>query len=147
LSRTYKIKIEGSEYEVVVGDVASSPIDVTVDGKSYSVELTPDGSVGPITPASTASAKPRPAPAPSARPAPAAAATGRSNTIIAPLPGRIVAVNVAVGDTVTRGQGVVVMESMKMEQTIASPKDGVVKNLLVQTGESVAYGQAMVELE
>ena len=51
------------------------------------------------------------------------------------------------GDQVSEGDELIIMESMKMEQTIASPKDGVVKNLLVQTGESVAYGQAMVELE
>jgi biotin carboxyl carrier protein len=53
---------------------------------------------------------------------------------------------VAVGDTVTSGQGIIVMESMKMEQTIAAATDGTVAKILVAPGDAVAHGQSMVEL-
>jgi biotin carboxyl carrier protein len=64
----------------------------------------------------------------------------------APMPGSIVAVNVAVGDAVTAGQPLVVLESMKMHNEIASPVAGVVKKLNCKVGEQVAYGQMLVEI-
>ncbi len=63
------------------------------------------------------------------------------------MPGRIVRVNVADGDSVERGQALVVLESMKMENTVASPRDGVVKIVHVAADESVQHGQSLVELE
>lgn len=65
----------------------------------------------------------------------------------APMPGRIVRVNVSSGDSVQRGEALVVLESMKMENTIAAPRDGVVSQVHVAGDDSVQHGQSLVELE
>ncbi len=147
LTPVFRVTINGNEYEVDVGDLAASPVEVTVDGVAYQVDLPDDGALPVVSPSAPGRPAPRPAhptPPPSAAPA---TPTGSGNAITAPIPGRIIDVLVAVGDTVTTGQGVVLMESMKMEQTIASTRDGVVANILIAAGDAVAFGQAMVELE
>ncbi len=63
------------------------------------------------------------------------------------MPGRVLKVNVAAGANVSRGQALVVLESMKMEQTIAAPKEGKVKGVYVSAGDTVTRGQTLVELE
>jgi biotin carboxyl carrier protein len=65
----------------------------------------------------------------------------------APMPGRVVRVLVAVGDRVTAGQGLVVVEAMKMENELRSPKDGVVKDVTAQTGTAVDAGAVLVVVE
>ena len=147
MTQRFKLTIDGVEYDVEVGETATSPVDVTVDGTTYSVALPAGGSRPSAMP--TPLSRPAPArpdaPSPAA-PAPAATSSGGPGVINAPIPGRIISVLVNVGDTVTAGHGVVLMESMKMEQTIESAIDGTVKNILVSSGDAVAYGQAMVEL-
>ncbi len=146
LTPVFRVTINGKEHEVSVGDLDASPVEVTVDGVAYQVDLPGAAVPGPSPPAPTRPVSPpaRATPPPSsARAAPA----DSGNAITAPIPGRILDVLVAVGDSVTAGQGVVLMESMKMEQTIASTQDGVVSNILVAAGDAVAFGQAMVELE
>ena len=149
MSARYRVKIGGREYEVEVGDLSSSPVEVTVDGVAYSVDLA--GSVSPATVQATA---PRPAPsrAPSSTPRPPSTPTSSTPTttagaITAMLPGRMISVDVQPGDRVTNGQPVAVIESMKMEQTIASPRDGTVSRVAVEPGDTVAYGQTLIEFE
>ena len=148
MTPVFKVTINGTEHEVNVGDLASSPVEVTVDGISYQVDLPDDGSAPTVsTPAPGRPASPpRPATPPPAAP-PAAPAFGSSNDITAPLPGTIIEILVTVGEAITAGQGVVKMESMKMEQTIASTRDGTVKATPVSVGVAVAFGQTLVELE
>lgn len=67
--------------------------------------------------------------------------------IIAPMPGLIVRVNVQVGDQVGAGQGIVVMEAMKMENELRSTSGGRVKSILAQPGTAVKKGAKLVELE
>lgn len=67
--------------------------------------------------------------------------------VVAPMPGLIVRVNVAVGDSVQAGQGVVVMEAMKMENELRSSAPGTVKSVNVQPGKAVEKGTVLVELE
>ena len=70
-----------------------------------------------------------------------------SVTVPAPMPGRIVAVPVAPGMTVERGQPVVVLEAMKMESTITAPAAGTVAEVLVQPGQAVTQRQALVRID
>ena len=69
------------------------------------------------------------------------------NTILAPLPGRVVAIKVAVGDEVKVGQEVVVLEAMKMENSIESDYKGKVKQILVAEGDSVQTNSILIEVE
>ncbi|MBR0330363.1 MAG: carboxylase, partial [Alistipes sp.] len=69
------------------------------------------------------------------------------NTIMAPLPGRVVAIKVAVGDEVKVGQEVVVLEAMKMENSIESDYKGKVKQILVAEGDSVQTNSILIEVE
>lgn len=67
--------------------------------------------------------------------------------VVAPMPGLIVRVNVAVGDEVQTGQGLVVMEAMKMENELRAPAAGRVKSIAAATGTAVEKGAILVELE
>jgi acetyl/propionyl-CoA carboxylase alpha subunit len=71
---------------------------------------------------------------------------GRQN-IVAPMPGKVVRVLAAVGDTVEAGQGLIVVEAMKMQNEMKSPKAGVVVELRADTGATVAAGEILVVIE
>jgi len=68
-------------------------------------------------------------------------------TVLAPMPGVVVGLSVAVGDTVTPGQGVVTLEAMKMENELKSAVEGVVKEIKVEVGQGVAQGEPLVVIE
>ncbi|MBR3383359.1 MAG: biotin/lipoyl-binding protein [Clostridia bacterium] len=114
---------------------------VNVNGTSYEVEVEEiDGAKAPA-------AAPAPA-APKAAPAPAApAASGAAETISAPMPGTIVGVNVKVGDSFKRGQVLLVLEAMKMENEILAPRDGRVLNVNTTKGSSVNSGDVLIAFE
>jgi biotin carboxyl carrier protein len=80
-------------------------------------------------------------------PAAGGLAAGDQSVVRALMPGRILRVNVEQGAQVQRGQPLLVMESMKMEQTIAAPREGRVKSVMVDPGDSVTRGQTLIELE
>lgn len=67
--------------------------------------------------------------------------------LIAPMPGQIRSVAVSVGDAVKKGQTLLTMEAMKMEIRIQAPRDGSVKKLLVQQGQTVEREQVLIEIE
>ena len=144
MTQRFKLTIDGVEYDVEVGESATSPVDVTVDGTTYSVDLPADSARPSATPSRPTPARPS-SPSPTA-PTPSGPSTGGPGAINAPIPGRIIRLLVNVGDTVTAEQDVVIMESMKMEQKIKSAIDGTVKNILVSPGDAVGFGQLMVEL-
>ena len=68
-------------------------------------------------------------------------------SVVAPMPGLVVRVNVAVGDTVTAGQGVLVMEAMKMENELRASAAATVKSIRVTQGTAVEKGTVLIELE
>lgn len=107
-------------------------------------EPAPAPKVAP-SPKATPKAEPKAAPAPAPAPAPKAAASAKS--VVSPLPGNIISVAVAVGDTVKRGQTILVMESMKMENNIPAPRDGKVYAVHVAAGKSVMQGDALIDIE
>ena len=150
--KSYRITIKGRQYEVAVGDLSQSPVSVTVDGVDYQVELPDRGAPTPRTAAARPAVAPQPAlPAspsgPASAPRPAVPASGGDGTVRALMPGRIVSVSVSVGQSVTAGQAVLVMESMKMENTISATRDGTVTAVLVGEGDSVQHGQTLIEIE
>ena len=126
---------------------------VTVNGKSYVVEVEEVGVANVAAPAARAAA-PAPVAAPKAAPAPAAAPAAApkaaapvpagAGTITAPMSGNIFKLLVNVGDTVKNGQAVVILEAMKMENEIFAPCDGTVKEVRVAQGATVQPGEVLL---
>ena len=79
--------------------------------------------------------------------APPAAAEAGPQKITAPMPGKIVRIMVAEGDEVKAGQGIIVMEAMKMQNEMKSPKDGKVQKILTSEGSTVNPGDALAVIE
>jgi len=136
---------------------------VTVDGTSYTVEVEELGAGAPLAVAPVISAPapaapvvsapvvPAPAaPAPAEPTAPAAAApvpvAAGTYTIDSPMPGKILDVKVAVGDSVNSGDLVVMLEAMKMENEIVAAVSGKVTQIRVKSGDSVNTGDVMIVL-
>lgn len=71
---------------------------------------------------------------------------GSSGVVKAMMPGRVVRVLVAKGDTVTRGTGLLILEAMKMENEIHAPADGVVDELFVEAGQTVEAGAELAHI-
>ena len=67
--------------------------------------------------------------------------------LLAPMPGKVITVEVAEGDSVTKGQKLLVLEAMKMEQAMLAPFDGVVAELKVSAGGQVSEGTMLVRVE
>ena len=111
----------------------------TLNGKKYEVEIERVDEYRPLDRGAQASA---PAPAP----APAAAPSAGGQTVEAPMPGKILDIKVKVGDAVSYGQCVIVMEAMKMETEIVAPAAGTVAAINVSTGDSVETGAVLVTL-
>ena len=101
---------------------------VTVNGVPYEVELEELTGAAPA---------PAPAAAPASAPSPAPAG---GEQVTAPMPGTILAVNVAVGDSVKRGQVLMILEAMKMENEILCPRDGRVTAIQAAKGAAVESG-------
>ena len=152
--KDYSLKINGHNYSDQIDDVneASTVAHVVVNGVDYEVES--EGAK-----ASTVS-KPQVAPAPksansamitpsTATPSPriAAAAPSTGYSVKCPLPGTVLSVKVAAGDTIAAGQTLVVLEAMKMENNIDADRGGVVKQVLVQQGATVMEGDVLIVIE
>lgn len=150
--RAFQLTLGGVTYDVEVGDLSQNPVTVTVNGTQHEVtvpesDLMPRRPVaGPATaPAPPAAAVPSTLPTRAPRPALSATAADDSS-LRAPMPGRIVRVNVNAGDAVSKGDALVVLESMKMENTLASPADGTVGAVHVHADDHVQQGQTLVEI-
>jgi biotin carboxyl carrier protein len=71
----------------------------------------------------------------------------KANHIKSPMPGLVLSINVAVGDTLKKGETVLILEAMKMENLIKAPADVVVKSIKINQGQAVEKGQLLVEFE
>ena len=137
---TYKVKSEGKQYTVTVIDKAIGGGTVTIDDREFDVEFI-GGDEHSVPPTSVEAVRVT-APIPLAAPAPAA--PSRDGAIVAPIPGKIVAIHVNVGDRVSADQVVVKLEAMKMENDIASPVSGTVTEIAVSEGAEAAGGQLLM---
>lgn len=116
---------------------------VNVNGTSYEISVEEiDGKTVAAQPAA-APAAPAAAPAPAA---PAAAPAAGETTVKAPMPGNILSVNVKAGDAAKKGQVLMILEAMKMENEILSPVDGTVSAVFVQQGASVNPDAALCSI-
>ena len=126
---------------------------VTVEGKTYevTVEVLEDDDTAPNNPQPLPLAAPPATPppvSPAGRPAaaPAASSDAGSGVVTSPLAGTVVRVEVEVGQAVTAGAAVLVLEAMKMETPVPAPRAGTVQSIAVEPGASVQEGQTLLTL-
>ena len=143
--KEYKYKINGNVYNVVIGDIEDNIAHVEVNGTHYTVEMEQKPKAAPAPkPVVRPAAKPAAAPAaPVAKPA---ASAGKSG-VKSPLPGVILDIKVKEGEEVKKGQTLIILEAMKMENSINADKDGKVTSICVSKGESVLEGTDLVIIE
>lgn len=148
--KQYKYTINGADYDVTIDSLNGNKAKVIVNGMSFDVEMqgTLNESDLPDAPAADASAVPAApkaaAPAAAPKAAAPAGAPGKGTPVKAPLPGVVTAINVNVGQKVKKGETVVVLEAMKMENNIAAECDGTVTSVCVAQGDSVMEGTVLV---
>ena len=118
---------------------------ITVNGKAYDVAVEEVSGGGAA--AAPVAAAPAAAPAPAAAaPAPAPVAAG-GTSVNSPMPGTILDVKVNVGDTVSEGQVLMVLEAMKMENDIVAPKAGNVASINVKKGDTVNSNDLLASIQ
>ena len=120
---------------------------VFVDNEYFNVEVDPTGDIQAVPVARPAAANPAPAqtavaaPVRAAAPEPVAPADG--TLLLAPMPGMIVKYEKKAGDAVRKGDTLVILEAMKMENALAAPCDGTVQGIKFASGDSVAKGAVL----
>jgi biotin carboxyl carrier protein len=139
--KEYKLVINGNNYNVVIGEVEETSAMVEVNGTSYTVEFEkPVAKSAPIkiirtsTPAAVSAVKPI---------QPMAPVTG-STPVKSPLPGVILEIKCAVGNTVKKGDVILILEAMKMENVIEATANGKIESIQVNKGDSVLEGDTLV---
>ena len=138
MKKGFSFIIGGQKYDTTVKEKEPNIAEVVVNGTSFIVEFKKNESKK-VKAARTAA----PVSAPVAAPA---QPTGTA-TVKSPLPGSIVKVMVKPGDSIKKGETLLTMESMKMENIVASEYTGTVKNVLVQAGQNVMQDDKLVEIE
>ncbi|MBR7153904.1 MAG: biotin/lipoyl-binding protein [Paludibacteraceae bacterium] len=146
--KEFAFKINGAEYKCAVEEVAAGKTNVTVNGKVYTVETEAPKAAAPKAEAPKAEAKPAAAPkaeAPKAEAKSAAAAAGGVQ-VKSPLPGSVIKVLVSEGQAVKKGDTLLTLESMKMENAIMAEADGTVKQIAVTPGQNVMQDDLLIVL-
>lgn len=145
--KEYRYTIDGNKYEVAINEVNDTTAKVTVNGTEYNVEWEKPAEEKPVVKVQPVVAKPAAMTVAAAPAAATTAAPANGNAIKTPLPGVIIDVKVAVGDTVKKGDTIVVLEAMKMENNINADRDGKIVSVHVKKGDTVADGAALAVIE
>ena len=147
----YKFTINGNKYTVGISDIEDNKVVVEVNGSEFTVEMdTPIKEQRPVSKTVVKMAVPETPTAPKQAPVSVSesqATPSAESVIKSPLPGVILDVFVKQGDTVKIGQHVLLLEAMKMENNIDADKEGVVKELRVQRGDSIMEGSVLLIIE
>ena len=140
----YTVKIDGEPVNADAMQIAPNTISVLLDGQAFEVHVTPsrDGTIKLQSGPHEFTAELRDPRAWQGRKQGATEAEGRQQ-IVAPMPGKVIRLLVNAGDHVEAGQGLVVVEAMKMQNEIRSPKTGKVERLQVKEGQAVNAGEVL----
>lgn len=139
--KKFKFIIDGIKYEVSVDEIEQNIASIEVNGTPFTVEIEREQKVLPTAPL-------RPIKQAATQVDACATPTKADSFIVkSPLPGSVMKVLVTVGQSVKRGDVLLTMESMKMENNILAEKDGVIKALFVEPGKNVLQDDKLVEME
>lgn len=138
--KSFQFTIDGRKYETTVNEIEDNIAEVTVNGTIFHVAIDKKKTTPSIKPAAPKAAAAAPA-------APRAAQPAGSVVVKSPLPGSIVKVVAAAGQPVKKGDLLLTMESMKMENQVTSEYEGTIKSVLVQPGQNVMQDDKLVEIE
>ena len=150
--KQYKYKVNEAEYDVTIKSIVGNKAQVEVNGIPFEVDMQGSSLVEENLPtvAATDGAAPAAAPAApaaeAAPAAPAAAGPGAGAPVKAPLPGVVTAIPVKVGQAVKKGDTVLVLEAMKMENNVTAEADGTVTGVCVAPGDSVMEGTVLLTI-
>ncbi len=146
--KEFTFKINGAEYKCAVEEIEAGKTNVTVNGKVYTVETEAAKPVEkPAAKPAAAPAKPAAAPAaPKAEAPKSAAAPAAGLQVKSPLPGSVIKVLVSEGQAVKKGDTLLTLESMKMENAIMAEADGTVKQIAVSAGQNVMQDDLLIVL-
>lgn len=151
--KQYKYTINGAQYDVNIESIVGSKAKVAVNGIPFEVEMqgstltegdlptvaAGEASSAPSAPSAPAESKPAAAPAAKSGP-------GAGAPVKAPLPGVVTKILVKAGEAVKKGQTVLVLEAMKMENNITAEADGSVTGICVSAGDSVMEGTTLLTI-
>lgn len=147
--KQYKYTINGAQFDVTIDSIVGSKAKVEVNGIPFEVEMQGSSLVEEALPTVSTEAAAAPA-APAAAPAaPATAAKsgpGAGAPVKAPLPGVVTKILVKEGQGVKKGETVLVLEAMKMENNITAEADGTVTGICVSAGDSVMEGTTLITI-
>jgi len=136
--KNFKFKIRGTQYNVDIQNIDKNEIEIEVNGTPYIVTMEKE-----VQATKTPTIVRKKLPNEIKKPI----STGGSlKTIKAPLPGNIFKINAKEGDTVKKGDTLLIMEAMKMENNILAEFDGVVKSIKVNEGDVVLQNDVLIEL-
>jgi biotin carboxyl carrier protein len=135
----FKINVNGNWYEIEIRDLEERPISVLVDGKLYRVELGSELSDTEVA----ERVREEPEVLVSELVLEARAPVAAEGEVIAPMPGKILAIHVTMGEQVQYQDVLCTLEAMKMENEIMAPVGGVVKEVRVAEGQDVLYGDIL----
>ena len=138
----YTAALGGKVVNVEVAHNENGRLDLLIDGQRVTAIVSSDGAKRWVTVKGRTALLTKSTGAKRGR-----AASDRADTLTAPMPGQIRAVNVKAGEAVTRGQTLLVLEAMKMEIRIQAPRDGEIKALHVKQGQTVEREQILVEIK
>lgn len=138
--KSFQFTIDGRKYETTVNEIEDNIAEVTVNGTVFHVAIDKKKTTPSTKPAAPKAAAAAPA-------APRAAQPAGSVVVKSPLPGSIVKVVAAAGQPVKKGDLLLTMESMKMENQVTSEYEGTIKSVLVQPGQNVMQDDKLVEIE
>ena len=149
--KQYKYKVNGAQYDVTINEIQGQLAKVVVNGIPFDVERQNSQLSEDNLPDVTTTAAPSAAPAAPVATAPAATETapsgaGEGTPVKAPLPGVVTKINVSVGQQVKKGENVLVLEAMKMENNITAEADGTVSGIAVKAGDSVLEGAVLLTI-
>lgn len=133
-----RVRVDGQVYDVDVVDVTARPVIARIGGETF--EVTPEEAGAPVMPGGVAA----PEGALPVATVNGGGVQGDSATVIAPIPGTIIAVSVQPGDRVEHGQELCVLEAMKMKNAIRATRAGTVSKVHVAVGSQVRQGQPLV---